>query len=68
MTYRPLFVLADAEALERAALDRWFGNAGGWDHLPEYVIRPAYEHSRRVRDAGWSDAATADATAVAWDA
>ena len=80
MIFRPLFVLADAEALDRAALDRWFGNAWGYDRLPEAVLEYVYAHARRVRDTAYMtvvDAgpmfrertyATANASAVAWDA
>lgn len=78
MTFRPLFVLADAEALDRAALDRWFGVP--MEGLPPRYASEWYSRIRRVRDTAYMtivDAgpmfreradATADATAVAWDA
>lgn len=46
MIYRPLFVPADREALDRAAIDRWFGPP------PDDLIERAewYRLRRMARD------------------
>lgn len=61
MTYRPLFVPASAEALERAGLDRWFGVPM---NLPPDCASEWYAWRRRVRDSSWCWYGSA----VAWPA